>query len=142
MQRCTQWRTQARARGLTLVELMVTIAILSLLTAAIGVAVFHHFRTAQVETATIACGRLRTSVQMYAVTHPDDTDCPTPTRLREARELDASMSLYDPWSTPYRIECEPDETVASSAGPDRAFGTDDDVRVPIPKRPASIATQR
>jgi prepilin-type N-terminal cleavage/methylation domain-containing protein len=142
MQRRKQWRVRAHARGLSLVELMVTIAILALLTAAIGVAAFHHFRMGQIKTATIACGQLRTNVQMYAVNHPEETECPTPAHLRAIGELDASMSLEDPWSTPYRIECQPDETVAASAGPDRAFGTEDDIRVPIPKRPASIATER
>jgi general secretion pathway protein G len=132
----------ARARGLTLVELMVVITILGLLSAAIGVAVFHHLRAAQRDTATLACQRLRSAVQLHAVTHAADSDCPTPSQLRELGELDSSMSVDDPWSTPYRIDCQPDETVASSAGPNRSFGDDDDIRVPIPRRPAGVATQR
>jgi type II secretory pathway pseudopilin PulG len=123
-------------------ELTVVIAVIGLLSAAIGVAVFAHFRRVQVKTATIACENLRRSVQMHAVDHPEESECPTPARLRDLKELDASMSIDDPWSTPYRIDCQPEETIASSAGPDRAFGTDDDIRVPIPRRPASIATQR
>ena len=94
------------------------------------------------QTATIACGRLRNGVQIHAIARPADDECPTPARLKELGELDASTSTDDPWGTAYRITCEPEETIASSAGPDHAFGTDDDIRVPVPPRAAGVATRR
>jgi len=38
----------------------------------------------------------------------------------------------DPWGTPCRLEWRGDELTVRSAGPDRAFGTGDDVAYPPP----------
>lgn len=35
--------------------------------------------------------------------------------------------MADPWGTPFRIHCAADELVVISAGPDLAFGTEDDI---------------
>jgi general secretion pathway protein G len=133
-------RTRRSQRGLTLVELIVVITLIGLLTTAIAVGVMKTFNDARIETATIACNRLRTAVQAHFINHPEESDCPTPAKMQEAHELDAAMSLRDPWGTPYALECQSDELVAISAGPDRAFGTEDDVRAPAPRRTAGIAS--
>lgn len=134
-------RSRTRSRGLTLVELLVTISLLGLLMGAIGVAVFQHYVKGQIAAATLACGRLRETVQRHFIVESDDSDCPTAAGLKAAGEIDTATSTEDPWRTEYRIECRPAEIVASSAGPDRAFGTDDDIRVPGPRRRvAPVAT--
>jgi hypothetical protein len=71
---------------------------------------------------------LRQAAEVYRVDHLDD--CPLPERLKTAHLLSASSLLHDPWGTPYAISCTEDETMASSAGPDRRWGTADDVVVP------------
>jgi general secretion pathway protein G len=135
-------RSRRARRGLTLVELIVVITVIGLLSAAIAVGVTKAFNDARVKTAGIACNQLRTAAQAHFVNRPEDADCPTPARMQEARELDAAVSLRDPWGTPYSIECQADEVIAISAGPDRAFGTDDDIRAPGPRRAPAIATTR
>jgi general secretion pathway protein G len=135
------WQRYARGRGLTLVELMVVITLIGLLTAAIGVAVFHFLGEGKRKTATIACNHLRATVQAHLAAHGDEAECPTPAAMSAAGELDATFNASDPWGTPYRIECSERETVAVSAGPDRAFGSDDDIRVPTAHRPAGVATR-
>jgi general secretion pathway protein G len=132
--------TRLDQRGLTLVELVVVIALIGLLTAAIALGVMKTFNEGRIKTATIACHQLRTAVQTHFINHPEEPDCPTPARMQEARELDAAMSLRDPWGTPYAVECQSDEIVAISAGPDRAFGTEDDLRAPGQRRTAGIAS--
>jgi type II secretory pathway pseudopilin PulG len=119
---------------------VVVISIIGLLTAAIAVGVFHWFAVGREKTAAIACASLRNAAQAHFVAHPEDSDCPTPATLKEARELDAAASLTDPWGTPYRIECQPEEVIAESAGPDRAFGGEDDIRAPAPRALAGVAT--
>jgi general secretion pathway protein G len=93
-------------RGLTLVELVVVIALIGLLTAAIAVGVMKMFNEGQIKTAKMACNQLRTAVQAHFINHPEESDCPTPAKMQEARELDAAMSLRDPWGTPYTLECQ------------------------------------
>jgi general secretion pathway protein G len=134
--------TRARTRGLTLVELVVVIALIGLLASAIAVGVFARWRDGQSKTAALACNQLRAATQAHLVDHPDDPDCPTPEGLQHEKELDATMSLRDPWGTAYAIECQPDEFIAKSAGPDRAFGTDDDIVVPGARHTAGVATRR
>jgi general secretion pathway protein G len=129
-------------RGLSLVELVVVISLIGLLTAAIAVGVMKTFNEGRIKTATIACHELRTAVQTHFVNHPEESDCPTPAKMQEAHELDAAMSLRDPWGTPYALECQADEVVAISAGPDKAFGTEDDLRAPGQRRTAGIASSQ
>jgi general secretion pathway protein G len=136
----TRLLTRLQQRGLTLVELIVVITLIGLLSAAIAVGVMKSFNEGRVKTATIACNQLRTAAQTLFVNHPEESDCPTPARMLEARELDAAMSLRDPWGTPYALECQSDEVIAISAGPDRSFGTEDDIRAPAPRRIAGIAS--
>ncbi len=127
---------------MTLVELMVVITLIGLISAAIAVGVMKSFDGGRLKTANIACSQLRTAVQTHFINHPDESECPTPASMQESRELDAAMSLRDPWGTPYAIECQSDEIVAVSAGPDRAFGTEDDIRAPAPRRTAGVASVR
>jgi general secretion pathway protein G len=134
--------TRLHQRGLTLVELVVVITLIGLLTAAIAVGVMKTFNEGRIKTATIACNQLRTAVQAHFINHPEESDCPTPASMLEAHELDAAMSLRDPWGTAYALECQSDEVVAISAGPDRAFGTVDDIRAPGPRRTAGIASSQ
>jgi len=127
-------------RGLTLVELLVTISLIGLLMSVIGVAVFHHYKQGQLKIATIACAKMREAAQRWFIANGDDAECPTPTTMRASRDLDSSVSIDDPWGTPYRITCSPEEIVASSAGPDRAFGSEDDIHVPLARRAPPVAT--
>ncbi len=57
-------------------------------------------------------------------------------RVARAANLDAA--LLDPWNTPYKVETQTqasDEVVTfTSAGPDKRFGTDDDIPVGVAKR--------
>ena len=54
-------------------------------------------------------------------------NCPTVEDLRRDRFVSEDRSTEDSWGTPYRIVCEPESTVVVSAGPDLAFGTEDDI---------------
>jgi hypothetical protein len=118
------------------------IALIGLLAAAIAVGVMKNFNDSRIKTATIACNSLRTAAQVHFINSPEDSDCPTPAKMQEARELDAAMSLRDPWGTPYSLECQSHEVIAISAGPDRAFDTEDDIRLPGPRRAVGVATAR
>ena len=54
-------------------------------------------------------------------------DCPTVDDLLSEGVLGSAEYTVDPWGVRYRIECAGDEITVMSAGPDRTFGTDDDI---------------
>ena len=52
--------------------------------------------------------------------------CPSMDELLSSAALDDEARTVDPWDTPFRLECS-DGPRVSSAGPDREFGTEDDI---------------
>ncbi len=60
--------------------------------------------------------------------------CPTPEQLVASGLVRRNSSIRDRWESPFRVECsEPGDIVVISAGPDRAFGTHDDLSTRAPK---------
>ena len=57
-------------------------------------------------------------------------NCPSLDDLVQERFLDEGVPRLDPWNRPYLIECDGPDVTVTSAGPDGAAGTADDVRVP------------
>ena len=53
--------------------------------------------------------------------------CPTFDVLRAEHEIAATGPGPDPWGTDYRMTCEASSVTVTSAGPDKAFGTADDL---------------
>jgi hypothetical protein len=50
--------------------------------------------------------------------------------LADDGELSAGARLHDSWGTPFVIACNGEDVTVRSAGPDRHFGTADDIRAP------------
>ena len=55
--------------------------------------------------------------------------------LLQDRTIDSASKITDAWDNPFKIQCEEDETIVSSAGPDKKDGTADDIRVPEAQKP-------
>lgn len=53
-------------------------------------------------------------------------NCPTVQDLRHDPFASEDVITEDAWGTPYRIACTSESVVVVSAGPDLAFGTEDD----------------
>jgi general secretion pathway protein G len=116
-------------RGVTLLEVLVVVAIMSLIAAAVGVGAYKHWQHARLEAAAHGARTIRAAVQSsWIVTGTGD--CPTVARLVAHGALDADSPQTDPWGKAWRIECSGDEVSVSSDGPDRIHRTEDDVRVP------------
>jgi hypothetical protein len=64
--------------------------------------------------------------------HPSSSTCPTVDELKAARVLDPGFSSKDAWGMPLEIHCQGGEIYGRSAGPDRRWGTEDDLVVPSP----------
>lgn len=123
--------TKAVARGVTLVEVLIVVAIMSLIAAGVTVAVIPKFRQAQVDTATNNAREVRTAAARWRATRGGD-QCPTISQLVQDKEIDTASKTDDPWGSAYKINCTDDEITVSSPGPDKKDGTTDDIMVPKP----------
>ncbi len=118
----------SNVRGMTLLEIMVVIAIIGILSSAIGVSVVTYMEKAKVDAAKAQLRQVANAVELYAV----ENDWPTD--LREV--LDAKMvkekQLVDPWKQDllysYPASRGGDNRYdLCSKGPDKVDGNDDDV---------------
>ncbi len=70
---------------------------------------------------------IRQVVTLFMV--QNNNRCPSSVaELTERRLLDASARTADAWGTEFSIRCQDEEPIVISAGRDRRFGTDDDLR--------------
>jgi general secretion pathway protein G len=124
-------KARARSRGLTLVELVIVITILGVLTAAISVGLMAAKKQADIGTAKTACSSIRSATTMWKQAHPGE-DCPTLEQLRHDKNLDRGFVTKDAWGNTYKLTCESDDIICTTAGPDKKEGTEDDIIVPAP----------
>jgi hypothetical protein len=59
-----------------------------------------------------------------------ERDCPSVDTLIVGRHLDPECAKTDTWGSPFHVLCKTDKVVVISSGPDRKFGTADDISVP------------
>lgn len=112
-------------RGFTLLEILVVIALISLLTTGVAVGALRMLEKAKIEQAKNDTANLASVAETFLVWNEN---CPTAEELRRDGLLSRRANTEDPWGTSYRIECEPGYAIATSAGPDSTFGTGDDVK--------------
>jgi general secretion pathway protein G len=116
-------------RGFTLLEIMVVLAIIGLIVGSVGVMVFNRFKKAQVSTAKTRVTQVANAVTQYML--DNSNNCP-----RSIEELVAQKYLQkgmkDPWGKDFILKCpgtnDTDGADVSSAGPDKAEGTADDIK--------------
>ena len=119
-----------RLRGVTLIEVLIVVAILSLLSAGIGAAVLHVWIEQRIKLTTNAAVALREAAQRWRAF--GSSDCPTAARLKQDKLIDKASRLDDAWGTPFVIACEDEDFTVVSWGPDKRPDTSDDIRVPPP----------
>src|SRR5262249_55231555 len=113
MQPRARVRARPRRRGVTLLEVLVVVAIMSLVAAAVGVSAYRHWRHGQVDTARTAARTIRGGVKAWWVT-TGRSDCPTVADLIRDHVLDEDSPQQDPWGKPWRIDCSDDEVSVGS----------------------------
>jgi general secretion pathway protein G len=124
-----------RARGMTLVELIIVITIIGVMTAAIAIGVMGAAKKANIGAAKTACDTIRQATIQWKALHSGE-DCPSVDQLKAEKDLDTGFSVKDPWGTPFKLSCDSDEITCTSSGPDKKEGTNDDIIVPKPDQPA------
>jgi general secretion pathway protein G len=109
------------ARGMTLIEIMVVIAILGMMAAGVVVAVLGQFGNAQLKTVHLDLKTLETQLDLYVVQKghlPSRADgLSALVQAGIARELPK-----DPWGRPYQYAVNADEVTLTSLGSDGEAG--------------------
>jgi general secretion pathway protein G len=129
MHRTRGVRRRAKARGVTLVEILVVVAIIALIAGAVGIGAFRAFSRAQEKTAASNARALRGAVKTWWIEH-EVGSCPDVDTLVVDGALDRDSPRKDPWGTGWQIECASGDVTIVSAGPDQKLGTPDDIRIP------------
>ena len=134
MQKPFKRKSRSRARGVTLIEILIVVAIITLITGGVAVAAFGQWEDARRSTAATDAKAIREAVRTWWLTN-DSAACPSFDDLVESGTVDDDGRRRDPWGGPWRIQCTEGNVSVTSAGPDRQPDTDDDIRAPT--RPPS-----
>jgi general secretion pathway protein G len=138
MSKIVERKSLARRRGVTLVEVLIVVAIMSVIAGMATVAAWPELKKAKIRVAATGAGAVREAATMYRELDMagDTSACPTMDDLVAAKKIDAKKSA-DPWGTRYRVSCEDSDLHGISAGQDRKVQTPDDVRDDI--KPDDVA---
>lgn len=129
-----QQRTRVRARGYSLVEILVVLAIIGMLSSIVGLVAFEHLQKARIQTSYESARTLRSAISMFQM-QSATSDCPTVEALVANRLVDSASKTLDAWDNPFTITCaDSGEIVVTSSGPDKVTDTPDDIRVPLAPR--------
>jgi general secretion pathway protein G len=121
--------TRARrrlARGVTLVEVLIVVAIMAVISGGVTLVAFPLFKESRIKIAIQGAGAVKQAAELEK--NLDGTsDCPQITDLVASKKLDAKKT-EDPWGTTFKVDCSDGDIHVISAGNDKKFGTPDDVR--------------
>jgi general secretion pathway protein G len=120
---------RAAARGVTLVEVLIVVAIMALLGGSVGFYALQQYKKAEKATAEEDARNLRKAIELWQVQNSEST-CPTIGQLVADKQLNSDSRPTDPWGQEWVFSCADDEIYVQSNGPDRKAGTADDIRIP------------
>ncbi|MCH2109792.1 MAG: type II secretion system GspH family protein [Polyangiaceae bacterium] len=121
---------RAVARGMTLIEIMIVVAIIAMVAGGVAVVAIPKMKEAQIKTTQTAARVIRNAVSQWQLAENEFGTCPTVSQMIDDKVLDSGQNTDDPWGEPFVITCEDDEVVVSSSGPDKKKGTKDDISIP------------
>lgn len=116
-------------KGMTLIEIMVVIAIIGMVTGAIGFGVTRYLSDAKVDAAKIQLDKIGTILETKFAKdgeYPSSLDELTKKGKGGSKAYLEESSLKDPWKTKFIYSPSEDGFKLCSAGPDKREGTDDD----------------
>lgn len=118
------------ARGVTLVEVLIVVAIIAMVAGSVTVFALPRYKESQITAAGTGARVVRTAVQQWQLANNEYGTCPSVSQLVQDKQLDSGQSTDDPWGSPFTIACTDDDVVVASNGPDKKQGTSDDIVIP------------
>jgi general secretion pathway protein G len=122
-------RQRRNARGVTLLEVLIVVAIIAMVAGGVAFYALPRFRESQIKTAETGARVIRQAVQSWQASN-NETNCPTISQLVQDKQLDPGANTNDPWGQAYQLSCTDGDVTITSSGPDKKKGTKDDIRVP------------
>lgn len=117
-------RRRLRREGMTLIEIMIVMVIMALIASAAGFAIIPRMEEARVKQTATDAKTIASAAELYMV---DNGECPNVQDLVDSKILKKSLNTQDAWDQDYQVECDEDGAVVRSGGPDKQFGTEDDI---------------
>jgi general secretion pathway protein G len=118
---------RAASGGVTLVEVLIVVAIMAVISGGVTLVAFPLYKESRIKIAAQGCMTVRQAAELYQNLEGSADQCPTIQDLVTSKKLDGKRT-EDPWNVTYKIDCGEGEIHAVSAGNDRKFGTQDDIR--------------
>ncbi|MCA9710428.1 MAG: type II secretion system protein GspG [Myxococcales bacterium] len=112
-------------RGMTLIEIMVVVAIISLIMGGVGIMAFNRYQDAQKSDAKNQAIQIQQAVEQYRMAK---NKCPKALQDLKAAGFISRVSK-DPWGGDYTFTCPGEKTSVDvvSPGEDGELGTPDDI---------------
>ncbi len=129
--RYTSRSRRVLARGVTLVEILIVLAIIAMIAGGVAVVAVPKLEDARVQTTRTNLRTLLPAAEMYRSNFAGE--CPTVQLLQQKKEISSTSETKDPWGKPYKIICEEDDTRVVSFGKDGKENTPDDIVMPEQK---------
>jgi general secretion pathway protein G len=121
---------RAAARGMTLIEIMIVVAIIAMVAGGVAVVAIPKMKEAQITQAATGARVIRSAVSQWQLAENEYSVCPTVSQLMDDKQLDSGQNSQDPWGQDFQIACVDDEVVVTSFGPDKKLGSSDDITIP------------
>ena len=116
--------------GFSLLEIMIVLALIGMIGAGIAVVVNNSFQKAKVKIAKERIKEISQGVTTFMI--DSNNTCPKSLDDLVAQKYVAKASAKDPWGKDFVMRCpgtqDPDSADVISSGPDKADGTQDDIR--------------
>lgn len=127
---------RAVARGVTLVEVLIVVAIMAVISGGVTLVAFPLYKESRIKIGVQGCQVVRQAAELYMNLDAASDACPSVQDLVTSKKLDGKK-IDDPWGMPYKVDCSQGEIHGVSSGNDRKFGTPDDLHDDF--KPADIA---
>jgi len=122
----------AMRAGFTLIEILVAVGIIGILGTIATINVTSYLEKSRVTAAKEAVGNIKGAILNYQIQtkkFPSDLHALVTASGDEEPILEGGEgALEDPWGTEYKLERNGKRIAVVSAGPNREFGDDDDIR--------------
>lgn len=117
---------RAAARGVTLVEVLIVVAIMAVISGGVTLVAFPLYKESRIKIGVQGCQVVRQAAELYQNLEGSADQCPTMQELVTSKKLDGKK-IDDPWGAQYKVDCSKGEIHGISSGNDKKFGTPDDL---------------